>query len=185
MYYKRRGRKNDSKQRGEKLFGFREDDEYMIFRYATGEWLNIWEYRKVKKMDCTFDSIAEWRRYIRKKYMKCDKAELSDYINHQKEKQKTLMCEKEVALPIVTALFLAEPIKKIYEFGINLLVEIDKTNMNNIVRSVCHICIMIPFMILLVWLMLLILSAIRKSIIKSTKTEFYREFMDVLQIESR
>lgn len=180
MKYVRTSRKNDVDRKGKILFGYDEGEEYLIYKFVSGEYLRRSEYKKIKKKGCDFNSMAEWRRYIRKKYIKCDRQELVTYIKHKIDNQRIIWTEKQVSLPIIIALFVSQSVEYVYVLHMELLQQGTNLSKNDGERFVYDIIIILSLIITMFILMVALLTQIHNSLMKSKKMTFYKEFLEVI-----
>lgn len=183
MLYQRSTRKNDVERRGEMFFDYDEKTEIAIFRYVMGEEISRSDYKRIKKINCLFDSITQWREYIRKKYIKCDRKELAIYINHLQEKEMSIKGEIEIIITALVALFFTEPVGQLFRVFIEVLEPTNEIISNPFVAIVYYAIVIVLIVGGLVTLMYGIILAIHRAMDKNIKMEFYKAFTDILRLK--
>lgn len=153
--------KNERSAEWRKVFDFNISQEKVIYKYVCRE--KIEHFRK-KDLIYKFDTYAQWKNYVRNKYEPYNAEslmEFSRYLNYQIRRQPDLNG--------VFALCMAP----LYTWIINFYFEVQVSNRLGIILVI----IIIPWFLLLVWM---VKESLNMSSGDNMKRAFYEDYKEII-----
>lgn len=155
---------NKREKKWSRVFDFNVSQEKAIYAYVCRE--KIKRYRK-KYLICKFDTYAEWKDYVKGKYISYSSdslIEFSRYLNYQ------IRIQPDVNGAF--ALFMAP----IFTVLINFYFEVQTSETSGIVRVV----ILVPWLFLMGWMVIQVINMSSGDKMKCAFYEDYKEIIDEL-----
>lgn len=155
---------NKRARRWSKVFDFNVSQEKAIYAYVCREKI---EHSRKKCLVYKFDTYAEWKGYVKNKYIPYSSdslIEFSRYLNYQ------IRIQPDVNGAF--ALFMAP----IFTVLINFYFEVQTSEISGIVRAI----ILVPWLIFVAWMVIETINMSSGDKIKRTFYEDYKEIVDEL-----